>query len=228
MRVLVACEYSGIVRDAFIRAGHAAWSCDILPSEGRTLGEHYPHFYPAGHQLYNLQQHHQGDIFELFYGRTAHNMALELQTVTWDLLIAHPPCTRLTNAGVRWLAERNLWDEMAEGAAFFNAIRALPVRRKCLENPVMHKYARARYVDHQRRPCSLGSSASLSLSVLASGSTTCRHSYQHWYSTHRSRAPTSTRRGARSTAARRAQTARRSVARASPASRMRWPHSGVY
>jgi len=40
MRVLVACEYSGAVRDAFIRAGHYAASCDLLPSES-PLGDHY-------------------------------------------------------------------------------------------------------------------------------------------------------------------------------------------
>jgi hypothetical protein len=40
MRVLVACEYSGTVRDAFIRAGHYAMSCDLLPSES-TIGDHY-------------------------------------------------------------------------------------------------------------------------------------------------------------------------------------------
>ena len=40
MRVLVACEYSGAVRDAFLRAGHYAASCDILPSES-SLGDHY-------------------------------------------------------------------------------------------------------------------------------------------------------------------------------------------
>jgi len=40
MRVLIACEYSGIVRDAFTRAGHYAASCDLLPSES-TLGDHY-------------------------------------------------------------------------------------------------------------------------------------------------------------------------------------------
>jgi site-specific DNA-cytosine methylase len=39
MRVLVACEYSGRVRDAFTDLGHDAWSCDLLPSE--TLGNHY-------------------------------------------------------------------------------------------------------------------------------------------------------------------------------------------
>ena len=40
MRVLIACEYSGAVRDAFIRAGHYAASCDLLPSDS-PLGDHY-------------------------------------------------------------------------------------------------------------------------------------------------------------------------------------------
>ena len=49
MKVLVACEYSGIVRDAFIKKGHNAISCDILPSES-DLGEHY-----------------QGDVMDILY-----------------------------------------------------------------------------------------------------------------------------------------------------------------
>jgi hypothetical protein len=48
MRVLIACEYSGRVRDAFTALGHHAWSCDILPSE--TLGKHY-----------------QGDVMDILY-----------------------------------------------------------------------------------------------------------------------------------------------------------------
>lgn len=50
MKVLVACEYSGIVRDAFIRKGHDAMSCDLLPTE--TPGPH-----------------HQGDVFDLDLSR---------------------------------------------------------------------------------------------------------------------------------------------------------------
>jgi hypothetical protein len=72
MRVLVACEYSGRVRDAFIARGHDAWSCDLLPSEGDS------------------NYHIQGDVLN------------ELQPGRWDLMIAHPPCTLLTRAGARW------------------------------------------------------------------------------------------------------------------------------
>jgi len=76
-RVLVACEFSGIVRDAFIAAGHDAVSCDLLPSE--RPGPHY-----------------QGDITT--YG--------PLWRGEFDLLIAHPPCTYLAVSGARWMASR--------------------------------------------------------------------------------------------------------------------------
>lgn len=72
MRVLVACEFSGIVRDAFAARGHDAWSCDLLPSE--TAG-----------------QHHQGDA-----------IAFARDGGPWDLMIAHPPCTHLAVSGAAW------------------------------------------------------------------------------------------------------------------------------
>ncbi len=59
----------------------------------------------------------------------------------WDLMIAHPPCTRLCNSGVRWLAERNLWGELDEAAAFFKLLLDAPIPRIAVENPVPHKYA---------------------------------------------------------------------------------------
>lgn len=109
MNVLIACEYSGIVRDAFTRANHNAMSCDILPTE--SPGPHY-----------------QGDVRDV----------LELG---WDLIIAHPPCTRLTNAGVRWLHERNLWDELDNACDFFKLFVDVNCPRVAIENPIPHKYA---------------------------------------------------------------------------------------
>ena len=67
MKVLIACEYSGTVREEFKKLGHDAWSCDILPTE--IPGNHF-----------------QGDV-------------LEHLEKDWDLIIAHPPCTYLSNAG---------------------------------------------------------------------------------------------------------------------------------
>jgi len=112
MRVLVACEYSGIVRDAFTAAGHDAMSCDILDTE--SPGPHY-----------------KGDVRDVLAQQ-------------WDMIIAHPPCTRLTNAGVRWLHERNLWEDLNEACRFFNLFLEHPCERIAVENPIMHKYAVAR------------------------------------------------------------------------------------
>jgi hypothetical protein len=108
--ILIACEFSGRVRDAFTALGHNAMSCDLLPSE--TPGAH-----------------HQGDVREIL-------------DYPWDLLIAHPPCTRLCNSGVRWLAERNLWAELDQAADFFKLfLNAKHIPRRAIENPVPHKYA---------------------------------------------------------------------------------------
>lgn len=109
MKVLIACEYSGRVRDAFIEMGHDAISCDILPTESPG-----PHF--------------QGDV----------SIMLEKE---WDLIIAHPPCTRLCNSGVRWLYERNLWNEMKEAAVFFRSFLLAKSTFIAVENPVIHSHA---------------------------------------------------------------------------------------
>lgn len=111
MRVLVACEYSGKVREAFRKLGHDAWSCDLLPADD---GSEY---------------HIQGDV-------------LEQLDKGWDLMIAHPPCTYLTNAGVSWLYKKEgRWDDMREGAEFFKALLNAPIPKIAVENPIMHKYA---------------------------------------------------------------------------------------
>lgn len=111
MKVLIACEYSGVVREAFRKKGHFAVSCDILPTE--QPGEHY-----------------QGDIFDILYN-------------DWDLLIAHPPCTFLANSGVSWLyRDMNRWVDLVNGANFFTKLWTAPIAKKCIENPIMHKWAK--------------------------------------------------------------------------------------
>lgn len=121
LRVLVACEYSGTVRRAFDALGHDAWSCDILPSEDGS------------------NRHIRGDVREVLADG-------------WDLLIvAHPPCTRLCNSGVRWLSAPppgrtlpDMWQELDDGAALFSDLWNAPVPRIAVENPVMHKHAKQR------------------------------------------------------------------------------------
>jgi len=112
MRVLVACEYSGRVREAFRKLGHDAWSCDLLPSDD------------------NSKFHVQGDVVPLL-------------NQGWDLLIAHPPCTYLCNSGVSWLHRtEGRWEKMVEGAEFFNLFWQADIPKICVENPIMHKYAK--------------------------------------------------------------------------------------
>lgn len=77
MRVLVACEFSGIVRDAFIAKGHNAISCDLLPTE--KPGPHY-----------------QGDVFD----------CLREYDYDFDLMIAHPPCTHIAVSGARYFKDK--------------------------------------------------------------------------------------------------------------------------
>ena len=110
MRVLVACEYSGAVRDAFTAAGHYAMSCDLLPTE--SPGPHY-----------------RGDVMDVVRNG-------------WDLMIAHPPCTYLTNSGVRWLyTTPTRWQQLIDGAVFFRSLLEAPIPRIAVENPVMHGWA---------------------------------------------------------------------------------------
>ncbi len=111
MRVLVACEYSGKVREAFRKLGHDAWSCDLLPADD------------------NSPYHYQGDIFDII-------------DQGWDLMIAHPPCTYLTNAGVSWLYRKEgRWEDMKDGALFFKKLLEANIPKIAVENPIMHKYA---------------------------------------------------------------------------------------
>lgn len=110
MRVLVACEFSGIVRDAFITKGHDAVSCDFLPTEKSG-----PHI--------------QGDV-------------LQVLNDGWDLMIAHPPCTYLSYAGIRWFNIKTYgkkaidrFKNMVEAIEFFYKLYSAPIDKICIENP---------------------------------------------------------------------------------------------
>ena len=111
-KVLVACEYSGTVRDAFASKGHEARSCDILPSE--TPGNHI-----------------QDDV-------------LKHLDKGWDLMIAHPPCTYLSNAGARFLYPKGKLNEDRyklglKAKKFFMALYNAPINKICVENPISSK-----------------------------------------------------------------------------------------
>jgi hypothetical protein len=112
LKVLVACEYSGRVRDAFIGGGHDAMSCDLLPTD--APGPHY-----------------QGDIRDVL-------------DYPWDLMIAHPPCTFLSNAGARFLYPKGVLNEerLAKGLdakKFFMLLYNSKIPKICIENPIPSK-----------------------------------------------------------------------------------------
>lgn len=131
MRVLVACEYSGTVRDAFTRGGHHAVSCDLLPTE--SLGQHY-----------------QGDVSDLLVAPN-----------TWDLMIAHPPCTYLSVSGLHWNGRVPGRADMTEQALnFVRLLMNAPIPRICIENPVSCISSRIRKPDQIIQPWWFGHDAS--------------------------------------------------------------------
>ena len=113
MRILVACEYSGTVREAFAKLGHEAWSCDIEDTD--VPGNHY-----------------QGDVFDILYE-------------DWDWLVAHPPCTYLSNAGARhlWKGGELNQERYAKGLIakefFMKLLNAEHIPKRAIENPIQSK-----------------------------------------------------------------------------------------
>lgn len=136
MNVLVACEESQAVTIAFRNKGHQAYSCDLLDCSG-------------GHPEWHIKD----DAVKVLRGNE------------WDLVIAHPPCTRMTNAGVRWLVSKKprkgyvwsdkaniyinqdcngIWADLAAGITFFQEFKiyGMEGNKIAIENPKPHKYAR--------------------------------------------------------------------------------------
>lgn len=126
MRVLVACEFSGVVRSAFRARGHDAWSCDLLPAED---GSPY---------------HRQGDVLEW----------MQDPRREWDLVIAHPPCTYLAVSGARWFKGREELQEKA--LDFVRAFLSYRCARICVENPIGVISTRIRKPDQIIQPWQFG------------------------------------------------------------------------
>jgi site-specific DNA-cytosine methylase len=128
MRVLVACEFSGVVRRAFEARGHEAWSCDLLPAEDDGA------------------RHLRQNVLDVLWGHP--------DGAAWDLLIAHPPCTHLAVSGARWFKEKRAEQEQA--LAFVRELLAAPVPRIALENPVSVISSRIRKPDQILQPWQFG------------------------------------------------------------------------
>ena len=114
MKVLIACEFSGVVRNAFRKKGHNAHSCDLLPSDD------------------NSPFHLNCDVTDLLdFGwdlMIAHPPCTYFTNsgVCW-----------LTGKN----AKEGRWEELDKAAVFFNALLDAPIPKICIENPIPHKYA---------------------------------------------------------------------------------------
>lgn len=128
MRVLVACEFSGIVRDAFTEQGNDAWSCDILPSESQG-------------------NHLQADISDILADQSS-------LFGYWDMLIAFPPCTHLCVSGAKWFKYKREEQELA--LRFVSQLASAPIARICIENPVGILSTRWRKPDQIIQPWMFG------------------------------------------------------------------------
>ena len=112
MKILIACEFSGTVREAFAAKGHDAWSCDLEPTD--VPGNHY-----------------QGDVMDILNDG-------------WDMMIAHPPCTYLSNAGARFLYPNKQLNEDRlklgmKAKEFFMALYNANINKIVVENPIPSK-----------------------------------------------------------------------------------------
>ena len=128
LRVLVGCEYSATVRDAFRARGFDAWSCDLLPTEG------------------DPRWHIQGDVVEV--------ARREPRWGHWDMAIFHPPCTHLAVSGARWFREKAV--EQQEALGFVSELFSAPIRHIALENPVSIISSRFRKPDQIIQPWQFG------------------------------------------------------------------------
>lgn len=139
MRVLIACEFSGTVRRAFRALGHDAWSCDLLPSDDDSP------YHIQGDVLWTLSRNHTN---------ATHWMS-------WDLLIAHPPCTYLASSGLHWNGRvPGRAEKTKEALEFVRALMDAPVPRIAIENPIGCISSRIRKPDQVIQPWHFGDDAS--------------------------------------------------------------------
>lgn len=130
MKVLVACEESQRVCIEFRKRGHEAYSCDIEPCSG-------------GHPEWHIN----GDVLNILNGNcnfiTSDNSNHYING-KWDLIIAHPPCTYLSNAGARFLYPKGVLNEDRlklglEAKTFFMKFYNANCKRIVIENPIPSK-----------------------------------------------------------------------------------------
>jgi len=152
MNILIGCEVSGVIRNAYRERGYNAWSCDLQPADDKSPY----HFYGDVKGVVDPLT----GIHESRYGKWR-----------WDLGIFHPECRYLSNSGVHCLVgknksdeyKRDRWQKMVDAALFFKWCLDLNIEKICVENPVIHGYAKkiiGRGPDQTIQPYDFGENAS--------------------------------------------------------------------
>ena len=149
MKVLVACEESQRVCTAFREKGHEAYSCDLQPCSG-------------GHPEWHIMQ----DAIPLLDGRCNFKTMDGIEhsiNGKWDLIIAHPPCTYLTNTGNRWFNELKYGEKAInrkklreEAAIFFMKFVEAKAEHIAIENPIGYMSTYYRKPDQIIQPYEFG------------------------------------------------------------------------
>lgn len=106
MKILIACEFSGVVREAFRKRGHDASSCDLLPADDYQL------------------KHWQCDVLDL------------LDVEKFNMMIAFPPCTDLASSGARWFKEKQADGRQHDSIDFFMSLANADIPKIAIENPI--------------------------------------------------------------------------------------------
>lgn len=131
MKVLIGCERFGVLRDAFARRGHDAWSCDLVAAPGN---------------------HIRGDVLNVIDGTVSHG---------WDLAIFHPDCTYLSVSGLHWSKRRPDRAARTERALkFVRKLMSCKIPRLAIENPIGCISSRIRKPDQIIQPWQFGDDAS--------------------------------------------------------------------
>lgn len=142
MRVLIACESSGVSRDAFRELGHQAYSCDLLPADEGT----------------DPTYHYQCDVREIL-------------SENWDLLIAHPSCTYLSGSGWHWVTRgrieadgrpriEHVEEALAFAKIFIGGKETEHIPKVVAENPIGKLSTLIRKPDQIIQPYQFGEDAS--------------------------------------------------------------------
>lgn len=120
MNVLIAGEFSGVIREAFRKRGHNAWSVDLIEAKDNSL------------------YHIQADLYHCLdtYQQVSRRWNFRWDKSLIDLMIAHPPCDRILSAGALHFPEWIANGEQQKGIAFFLFLANQPIKRIAIENPV--------------------------------------------------------------------------------------------